>query len=260
MVKYLTRKNAHALSTCECDNGEKTLSIKVLKDLPGPIDRLRAILFPDRCRLCGKVVKYGVKVCNSCRKEAKVIRGERCLACGNTKKNCKCKGKSNFYNGIAAPFRYEGVVRRGIALWKFKEAERHVHFFADMIVASVKEAFADINFDVITFVPQTQSESEDRMYNQGELLATAVGEKMNIPVIPLLVKIYETERQRDLLHFEKSGNVFGVFECCNKKMTEGKNILLIDDIKTSGHTINECAKMLHLYDAASVYCAVIAVA
>lgn len=236
------------------------MSKKVLKDLPGPIDRLRAMLYPDRCRLCGKVVEYGIKVCDSCRKEANVIRGERCLSCGDAKKNCKCKGKSNYYNGIAAAFRYEGVVRKGIALWKFNEAERHVHFFAEMVIGAIKETFGDMKFDVITFVPQTEKESEDRTYNQGELLATAVGEKMNIPVMPLLVKIYETERQRELEYFEKSGNVFGVFECCNKKMTEGKNILLIDDVKTSGHTINECAKMLHLYDAERVYCAVIAVA
>ena len=231
----------------------------VLKDLPGPIDRLRALLFPDRCRLCGKVVKYGVKVCPSCRKEAKVICGERCLSCGNSKKDCKCKKKSTFYNGIAATFRYEGVVRTGIGLWKFKGSERHVHFFAEMVVAAIKESFGDMNFDVITFVPQTQQESEDRTYNQGEQLATAVGEKMNIPVMPLLIKLYETKRQHDLYNYEKSGNVFGIFECCNKSMIKGKNILLIDDIKTSGHTINECAKMLHIYDAASVYCAVIAV-
>ncbi len=248
------------MSTCECDIGDKTLSKKVLKNLPGPIDKLRAMLLPDRCRLCGKVVKYGVKVCDSCRKEAKVIRGERCLACGDSKKNCNCKGKSNYYNGITAPFRYEGVVRNGIALWKFKEAERHVYFFADMVVAAIKESFGDVHFDVVTFVPQTEKESADRTYNQGEQLATAVGEKMNIPVMPLLVKIYETERQRDMEFFEKSGNVFGVFECCNKKMTNGKKILLVDDIKTSGHTINECAKMLHIYDAQSVYCAVIALA
>ena len=235
------------------------MSKKVLKDLPGLIDRIRAWLYPDRCRLCGKVVKYKVEVCSSCEKEAKAIRGERCLYCGDTKKDCKCRKKSMYYNGIAAAYKYEGVVRTGIRLWKFKGAERHVHFFAGKIVDAIMESFGDMKFDVITFVPQTQKESADRMYNQGEQLATAVGEKMNIPVMPLLVKIYETERQHDLYDYEKSGNVFGVFECCNKTMIKGGNILLVDDIKTSGHTINECAKMLHLYDAESVYCAVIAV-
>lgn len=229
------------------------------KKLPKPIDKIRAMIYPDRCHLCGNVVEYGIKVCNSCRKEAKVIRGARCLSCGDTKKNCKCKGKSNFYDGIAAAFRYEGVVRNGISLWKFKEAERHVDFFAEMVVAAIKESFDDMKFDAITFIPQTQKESEDRTYNQVEQLAAAIGERINTPVLPLLVKLYETQRQRNLQFIERSGNVFGVFECCNKTMIEGKKILLVDDIRTSGKTINECAKMLHIYGAESVYCAVIAV-
>lgn len=223
------------------------------------IDICRAMLYPDRCNLCDKVIEYNTKVCKDCRKNAKIIKGDRCLHCGNTKKDCKCNKRSNFYDGICAPFRYEGVVRHGIALWKFNNAERKVFFFAEMITASIKESFGDIEFDVITFVPQTKKESEKRSYNQGEQLAVAVGKNINIPVTQLLVKIYETERQHDMHPSERSGNVFGVFKCCNKSMTEGKTILIIDDVKTSGNTINECAKMLHIYGAAKVYCAVIAV-
>ena len=128
-----------------------------------------------------------------------------------------------------------------------------------MIAASINESFGDLHFDVITFVPQTAEESADRTYNQSEILAKEVGKRINIPVIPLLKKIYETDSQRNLHPSERSGNIFGVFECINKNMIQGKNILLIDDVKTSGATINECAKMLHIYDATSVYCAVIAV-
>ena len=229
------------------------------KKLISYIDRFRASIYPDRCCLCGKVIEYRTKVCKDCRKEAKIIRGDRCLACGLSKKSCSCKKKSNFYNGITAPFVYEGVVRKGIKLWKFQNAERSVGFFAEMIAASINESFGDLHFDVITFVPQTAEESADRTYNQSEILAKEVGKRINIPVIPLLKKIYETDSQRNLHPSERSGNIFGVFECINKNMIQGKNILLIDDVKTSGATINECAKMLHIYDATSVYCAVIAV-
>lgn len=231
----------------------------LLKDLPEPFNSSRAAIFPDRCKLCNHVVAHGITVCDSCKKEAKIIRGKRCLSCGKPKKDCKCKGKSNFYNGIVAPFKYEGVVRNGIFLWKFREAERNVNFWADMIVSAMKEVYNDMHFDVITFIPQTAKEYEERSYNQGEQLAFAVGERIHTPVMPLLIKLYETERQHNLNLISRSGNIFGVFDCCNKEMTEEKNILLIDDIKTSGKTINECAKMLHIYGAKSVYCAVIAV-
>lgn len=231
----------------------------IIKDFPEPTDSTRAAIFPDRCCLCGNTIEHKAVVCDNCRTQAKLIRGARCLSCGKSKKDCKCKGKANFYDGVASPFLYEGVVRQGIARWKFYKVERSANFFADMIVAAMKEAFDDIKLDVITFIPQTQKETETRTYNQGEQLAVAVGDKINIPVIPLLVKLYETERQYNLPFISRSGNVFGVFDCCNKAMTEGKNVLLIDDVKTSGSSLNECAKMLHIYGAASVYCAVIAV-
>ena len=230
------------------------------KSLPEPLDTLRAAVFPDRCNLCGNVVAHGVTVCDQCKESAKVIRAPRCISCGKAKKNCKCKGRSNFYNGITAPFDYEGVVRKGISLWKFQKAERNVYFFADMIVSAVNEAFEGIEFDLITFIPQTETERKSRTYNQCEQLASAIGEKTGIPVIRTLTKLYETERQHNLPLISRSGNVFGIFDCCNKNLIADKNILLIDDIKTSGNTINECAKMLHLSGAASVYCAVIAIA
>ena len=231
----------------------------IIKDFPEPVDSVRAAFFPDRCNLCGRVIVHNTVICPDCRKNAKVIRGERCLFCGRTKKDCECKGRSNFYDGVVAPFVYEGVVRQSIARWKFHDAERNVNFFADMMIAAMKGSYDDIKFDVITFIPQTHKETKDRSYNQSEQLALTLGNKMNIPVKSLLVKLFETERQRNLSFIKRSGNVFGVFDCCNRKMTEGKTILLIDDVKTSGKSLNECAKMLHLYGAAKVYCAVIAV-
>ena len=231
----------------------------IIKDFPEPVDSFRAAFLPDRCNLCGRVIAHRTVICPDCRKNAKVIRGERCLFCGRTKKDCECKGRSNFYDGVVAPFVYEGVVRQSIARWKFHDAERNVNFFADMMIAAMKGSYDDIKFDVITFIPQTRKETKDRSYNQSEQLALTLGNKMHIPVKSLLVKLYETERQRNLSFIKRSGNVFGVFDCCNRKMTDGKTILLIDDVKTSGKSLNECAKMLHLYGAAKVYCAVIAV-
>ena len=127
-----------------------------------------------------------------------------------------------------------------------------------MIAASVKEKFQDVTFDYITFIPQTANEMQERGYNQTEILADELGRKLNIPVATLLVKLYETKRQHNVPLLMKSGNVTGVFDCVQLEKIKGKTILLIDDIKTSGKTMNECAKMLNLYDAANVYCAVIA--
>lgn len=223
-------------------------------------DSLLAAAYPDRCFLCGAVIKYQTELCQDCRKTKTLIRGDICTNCALPKNNCHCRKKSHFYNGISAPFLYKDEVRDGIWRWKFRDYRCSTEFFALMIASSTKRHFKDIDFDVITFIPQTEKEKEKRGYNQGEILADSVAEFMNLPCKSLLWKLYETERQHNLLKFERSGNIFGVFDVCDKTEVEGKNILLIDDIKTSGATLDECAKMLMINNAKAVYCAVIAVA
>ncbi len=223
------------------------------------LNRLRAVFLPDRCCFCGKPIPFGKELCRKCRENAVRIEPPVCKNCGLSEKDCSCRKNSKFYQGITAPYVYTGVVRQGIALWKFRNFYRSVDFYAKMVADAVSKNFAHEKFDVITFIPQTEKEMKQREYNQGQLLAEKTGEILGIPTVPLLVKLYETERQHNLPHIERSGNIFGVFDVCNTEMTENKKILLIDDINTSGRTVNECAKMLHLNNADSVHCAVLAI-
>ena len=227
----------------------------LLKELLSPI---RAAFFPDRCALCHRVIPKDTKVCKTCRKTAPVIRGNACHLCAMPEKECTCKKHSRYYTALTAPFIYKDVLKTGIHHWKYKNYTVSTSFFAEMIASSVKENFSDVTLDYITFVPQTEKEMAEKGYNQTELLADALGEKLDLPVTTLLVKLYETNRQHDTELLFKSGNVAGVFDCVQIEKIKGKNILLIDDIKTSGNTLNECSKMLSLYDAENVYCAVIA--
>lgn len=223
------------------------------------VDFLRAAVYPDRCALCDDVIEYRSKVCMNCRTNVDVIRGDRCRHCGFPLKECNCKGRSTFYGGITAPFRYEGTVRGSIHRWKYSDDAHSTDFFAEMTAAAVRESFSDIDFDFVTFVPQTADEKAERGYNQGEKLACSVAQRLDLSVENVLFKLFGTERQHDLDFRLKSGNVFGVFDCTDTDMIKNKKILIVDDVKTSGRTLNECAKMLRLYDAAEVYCAVIAV-
>lgn len=223
-------------------------------------DSLRAAIYPDRCPLCDAAIVHNSEICPDCRKNAAFIYGERCFLCGHPADKCVCKKHKNFYEAITGPFMYTGVVKNGLAVWKFRGGLINTEFFAKLVAACVRRDFAGAELDCICFVPQTKMESDEREYNQSEELAKAVGDMLGIPVVPALKKIFETERQHKLPKFLRSGNVFGVFDCREPELTENKNILLIDDIKTSGTTLNECAKMLRLNGAIKVYCAVIAIA
>ncbi len=230
----------------------------IKNEISQQLDLFRAGIFPDRCCFCNEPIEYKTEICPSCREKVKKIERPRCFACGTSKKDCNCKGKANFYNGITGPYFYKGLVKDGIIRWKYGEAAHSVQFFAKEIANCIKEDFGHIRFDAVTFIPQTKKEQMEKGYNQSELLAAEVGNRLNIPNNSLIKKLFDTQRQHDLPLYLRSGNVFGVFGCGDKNAVSGKTILLIDDIKTSGKTLNECAKVLHLNDTAEVYCAVIA--
>ncbi len=222
------------------------------------ISFLRSAFYPDRCVLCDRVIKHKTQICSNCKNEKHEIQGLRCIKCGMNKDECECNGVSTFFDGFATAFKYDTVVKKGIRKWKYENAIYNTEFFADKIIEAVNSVFGNVKFDYITFVPQSDTEESAKAWNQSEILAKTISMKMYIPCKPLLIKIFETNRQHNLKLHLKSGNVFGVFECVDDELIKNKTILVIDDVKTSGKTLNECAKMLKIYDANAVYCATIA--
>lgn len=229
-------------------------------DILQELDKFRAVIYPDRCWFCNEVITYKTDLCPSCKVNVKKISGSRCLSCGMSKSVCRCKGKSHFYDAVTAPYMYSELVRRGILRWKYNDNVHAVKFFARETAKSIITDFFSIRFDTITYIPQTRKEEAEKGQNQSEILAKEISKYLKIPCEKLLEKIFETTRQHDLPMHMRSGNVFGAFGCPDKSKVAGKTILLVDDVKTSGYTLDECAKVLQLNDASAVYCAVIAVA
>ena len=123
---------------------------------------------------------------------------------------------------------------------------------------TVKEQYGEKKFDIITFVPFSKAEKHDRDFNQSELLAKRLGEELCLPCREMLVKLYDVPRQHTLPGTKRRGNVFGIFATAEEfSYLDGKTILLADDIKTTGSTLSECAKMLKIAGAKEV-CAVTA--
>ena len=97
--------------------------------------------------------------------------------------------------------------------------------------------------EIIVFVPMTDEEVKKRGFNQAELLAYEVGNRLNIAVLPALVKVKDTSQQKELKGKDRANNLDGAFACAFEQV-KGRKILLIDDVFTTGATANECAKTL----------------
>jgi len=216
---------------------------------------LIAALLPKMCIACNKRIHEDDEFCSNCAPFMKRVSTPTCKACGKSKKRCPTAHKSMNYDFVCAPFYYKGAIREGLKRFKFNNRQNSADFFAEEMVNFLKKEHPDAEFDYITFVPMTKKQIEERGYNQSQLLAEKVAEKLNVECRnDILIKLYDIEPQHNLNAMYRQGNVAGVFDVDNKKIIKHKSILVVDDIKTTGYTLNECAKMLRQYDAGYIGC------
>lgn len=219
------------------------------------------LLFPRRCDLCGDVVEFDKARCNEC-VGAQHISGDICDRCGREQSHCKCKKNDDKmeYKSVCAPYYFEGNIVKAVHRFKFYGFKELSAAMGKEIALTVKKRYNDVNFDLVTYVPLTGKRLKKRGYNQSLLLAQYVSDELNIPCVKCLVKVRDTESQRSQSAKNRKLNVFGAYDIADDVDFTDKTILIVDDVKTTGNTLNECAKMLKGYKAKAVYAASFAVA
>lgn len=223
-------------------------------------NKLLWVFFTNGCKYCNTLVGKDEELCDDCRERLPVIEGEKCKYCGAEKKRCNCKKHRNEYDGITAPFYYEDSISLAVRRFKFGGKGFLSDIFATEMAECVKKDFKDVDFDLICFVPFTLSQKIHREYNQSELLAEKLSEKLNIPLKKIMVKLFDTNSQHKMKLKYRAGNVFGVYDVKERVNVKGKTILLVDDVRTTGATLNDCARILKIRGAENVYCTVVAIA
>ena len=219
------------------------------------IKELLFLIYPKRCDLCGEVIELNAVRCDSC-KNAERPKGKCCKKCGRPEKDCVCSREkfSPKYKEFCAPYYYKDSIVNAVLRLKNSGYTELAPVMADEISAIVKTRFEGISFDVITCVPMTERKVKKRGYNQSELLAKACAERLNVPFEELLIKPKETRAQRFSTAKNRKVNLYGAFSIVNKNSLKDKTVLVVDDVKTTGSTLAECAAVLSA-DGATVYAA-----
>lgn len=186
------------------------------------------ILFPLSCPFCGCKLKIPRRVCEACEKEVHVGRKEVRLQVGNRP----------FH--VYAPFFYQDQVRAAFLRYKFYNRPDLYRFFGDVMAGTL--SFLREEQTVITWIPVSLQRKKQRGYDQSELLARRMGKVWKRPALPLLLKKKDNKTQHELSKKERLLNVKGVYEAQGE--ITGKRILLIDDILTTGSTMQEAASVL----------------
>ncbi len=216
---------------------------------------IRGVIFPPQCLGCSTIiepVKNGI-FCAACAEKIHHISGSICSVCGTTFADSPaenhlcgdCLEKRPWFSQARAVFSYEDIILNAIHQFKYKH---------DMAAGEMMACYmADFSFPGIDFseyalivpVPLHIKRLRERGFNQSLILARHLGEKKDVPVnFSLLRRHTFTSTQTGSNKTERKRNIQGAFEVSDSQLTAAKNILLVDDVYTTGATVNECSKIL----------------
>lgn len=223
-------------------------------------DAVLDLIFPKLCAGCGE---EGAFLCTVCR-EKMIFSAPSCPICSRRNFDgvlcLSCQEKSGLRR-FFAPFSYrEELVRDLIHVFKYEGVYGLAGEFADVICKFLSFYGVHVSGEfVLTPVPLHRARLRERGFNQSELLAKKLAERLNCKTALPLRRRRVTEQQIDMASYEKRReNMAGAFEVAKPKAVKDKTIILVDDVSTSGATIYECARVLREAGARTVWAIVIA--
>jgi competence protein ComFC len=231
---------------------------------PNLLGGIASLLYPPSCTICSTPVEAGEYLCGDC--ESKVTRivppfCEKCsepfdgaitteFACAN------CAQRKIYFEAAVSAFRARGIVRHVILNFKYGRQIHLRHLVAGWLVAAMDDRrLRDRRFDAIIPVPLHPARRRERGFNQSELLAEWLGEHLSVPLRPVLERVHYTTTQTAFDRSERMQNLRGAFRLRKKGDVRKLQVLLIDDVLTTGSTLSECARVLKEAGAQSVYAA-----
>jgi ComF family protein len=214
------------------------------------------LLFPSSCQICEALLeKPGEKVvCRYCLEKLKGTDSPFCLCCGRFFDGAggphlcaDCLGSRPPFTRHRSAARYNGVAKDLILLYKYRGFEVLSGVLAGFLIRSLgREEDLWSGVDVVVPVPLYPAKEKSRGFNQARLLAERLAKLMNVPLMAgRLTKVRPTAAQTSLRAQERENNLKGAFQVKKTAGLEGKIVLLVDDVYTTGSTIRECVKALN---------------
>ena len=216
------------------------------------LESLIQIIAPSSCSICNK---EGNLLCRECVKEHIPARKPACFWCNALTpkgQTCnRCRGKTSLA-GATIPFRYDDIIRNQIYTLKYDGNREVARLFAQYL----SESIIPDKFDVVSFVPTTGTSQRKRGYNQAQCIAMEVSRITGLRLVNTLLRKSHID-QIGLNRAQRLSAVEDNFLPTSHNIS-GKKILLVDDVITTGATIDECAKTLKQSGAKHVWALAIA--
>lgn len=207
------------------------------------------LFFPPKCAFCRAVLpkeRTDAGICAACQQSLPFTADPR------------GRKKGEFFEFCLAPLRYTGRVRDSVLRFKFYGARSCCRAYARLMAETVRREEEAV-FDLVTWAPVSKKRLRKRGYDQARLIAEALAQQLGAPCAPLLEKTRHVPPQSHIKGDEKRrANVSGAYALLPGAEVQGRRLLLVDDVTTSGATLSECSRILLMGGAEAVVCAVLA--
>ena len=204
------------------------------------------LLFPPKCVFCSRVLAGDDDGwCDRCTESLPFS-------------NDWGRQPGEFFDFCVSPLYYKGNVRKSVLRFKFRGATAYAGVYGKFLADCVR-GNPDIKYDIISWVPLSSKRKRSRGYDQAMLLALATALELDDVAVETLKKPHDVQAQSELGgKTERSANISGAYTVSDNELIDGKCILLIDDVVTTGSTLAECARVLLAAGASRVVCAALA--
>ena len=229
----------------------------------GAWDTALSLFYPDACQVCGheRATAREGYVCAKCWQNLRFIRPPFCERCGlpfegaiTTSFECtNCREMELHFVRARSVIAAKGMALELIHRYKYNRAEWLEPFFASLLISEAAPRLRQEGWDLIVPVPLHRLKQAEREFNQAERLARHLARSTGIPVLTRLVRRVEpTRSQTRLTRAERAQNVHRAFDPIDGARCDGRRIVLVDDVLTTGATTSACAKVLKSCGAAEV--------
>ena len=218
------------------------------------------ILCPKTCPMCDKIISRHENICTNCHSKLVYIHEPKCKKCGKelrdeAKEYCAdCSVKKHYFDLNVAVFEYSAMVSKSLYKFKYHNRRTYARFYGEAIAKHCANDIRRWNPDVIVPVPIHYKKRIKRGYNQATLIARELGKEINIYVDEkYLYRVVNTRPMKELNKTNRKKNVENAFKIY-KNVVKYTKIILVDDIYTTGSTLDACAKALLGAGASEVFC------
>lgn len=210
------------------------------------ISGLLDLLFPPKCAFCRRLVKSNKNLlCPDCHANLPYTED------GGAQ-------HGDFFRLCISALYYEDTVREALLRYKFQGSSGYAGTFGRLLADCIRAELRG-QYDLISWVPLSRERLRERGYDQAMLLAQAAALELQDVAVSTLDKVRNAEKQSGVGSAEKRrANISGAYRVADAELIQGRRILLIDDIVTTGATLSECARTLLEGGAAEVVCATVA--